>query len=162
MIDNPRRKPNRLKTFDYSSPGAYFITICTEDRRNLFWKNVGASIARPQAVALSEIGSVVDTAIKNIPCIYPAISVDHYVIMPNHVHLLLQICTDDCGQRIPAPTVSKIVQQMKGYVSKQIGHSIWQKLFHDHVIRDRADYEKIWDYIEHNPIRWLDDCFYQL
>lgn len=161
MADNHRRKPNRLKAYDYRSPGAYFITICTRNRNNLFWKNVGASIARPQAVELSETGAVVNAAIQGIPIHYPAVSVDHYVIMPNHVHLLLQICTDNNGQRIPAPTISTIVQQMKGYVSKQIGHSIWQKLFHDHVIRDEEDYLQIWEYIEHNPIQWQNDCFYQ-
>lgn len=161
MASNPRRIPNRLKSFDYSAPGAYFITICTDNRRNLFWENVGASIARPQAVVLSETGKIVDSAIRGIPVHYPAVSVDRYVIMPNHIHLLLQIRTDSNGQRIPAPTISAVVQQMKGYVSKQIGHGIWQKLFHDHVIRSEADYQKIWEYIEHNPIRWKDDCFYQ-
>lgn len=161
MTDHPQRKPNRLKTFDYSAPGAYFITICTKDRRNLFWNNVGASIARPQEVILSHAGRIVDTAIRDIPVHYPAVSVDRYVIMPNHIHLLLQIHTDTNGQRIGSPTISVIVQQMKGYVSKQIGCSIWQKLFHDHVIRDIADYQKIWVYIENNPIRWQDDCFFQ-
>ena len=102
-----------------------------------------------------------DSAIRGIVAHYPAVSVDHYVIMPNHIHLLLQIHTDSNGQRIPAPTISAVVQQMKGYVSKQIGFSIWQKLFHDHVIRSEADYRKIWEYIEHNSIRWKDDCFYQ-
>ena len=142
-------------------PGAYFITICTENRKNLLWQDVGASIARPQAVTLSKIGKIVDIAIRNIPIHYPAVSVDRYVIMPNHVHLLLQICTDDNGQQLAAPSISTVVQQMKGYVSKQIGYSIWQKLFHDHVIRDRTDYDIIWEYIENNPLRWKDDCFYQ-
>lgn len=161
MANLPHRKPNRLKAFDYSTPGAYFITVCTKDRRNLFWKDVGASIARPHAVILSETGRIVDTAIRNIPLHYTAVSVDHYVIMPNHIHLLLQIHTDKDGQRISAPSISIIVQQMKGYVSKQIGCSIWQKLFHDHVIRNETDYLKIWEYIEHNPFRWQEDCFFQ-
>ena len=59
-----------------------------------------------------------------------------------------------------APTISIVIQQMKGYVTKKIGSSIWQKLFHDHVIRDEAGYLKIWEYIENNPKQWELDCFY--
>ena len=105
--DLPKRKPNRLKEYDYSSPGAYFITICTNDRRNLFWENVGASIARPQDVRLSEYGKIVDSAIRNIPVHYPAITVDSYTVMPNHIHLLLQINTDENGRAMLAPTMMR-------------------------------------------------------
>ena len=91
---------------------------------------------------------------------YPAISVDHSVVMPNHIHLLLQINTDTDGRPMVAPTISIIVQQLKGVITKQIGQSVWQKLFHDHVIRSEADYLKIWEYIDNNPIKWEEDCFY--
>ena len=156
----PKRKRNRLRDYDYSMPGAYFVTICTKDRRNLFWENVGASIARPQDVVLSYYGRVTETAIRGISSHYPAVTVDRYVIMPNHVHLLLRIETDTDGRPMVAPTISRIVQQMKGYTTKQIGYTIWQKLFHDHVIRNERDYQKIWNYIEGNPMKWVDDCFY--
>ena len=128
--------------------------------KNLFWENVGASIARPQDVVLSGYGLVVQEAIRNISLIYPAVVVDHYVIMPNHIHLLLRIETDRDGRPMVAPTVSKVIQQLKGYITKQIGWSIWQKLFHDHVIRGERDYQKIWNYIEGNPMKWNEDCFY--
>ena len=150
-MDLPKRKPNRLPNFDYRTPGAYFITICTKDRKCLLWDTVGASIARPQ---LSKYGLVVQKAIFDIPNHYPSISIDHYVVMPNHVHLLLQINTDADGRPMVTPTISTVVQQFKGIVSKQIGCSIWQKLFHDHVIRNAADYTKIWQYIENNPLKW--------
>lgn len=159
-MDLPKRKPNRLREYDYSTPGAYFITFCTKDRKNLFWENVGASIARPQDVQLSSYGTVVDYAIRQIPVHYPAISVDHYVIMPNHIHLLLQIKTHDNGRAMLAPTISRVIQQMKGSITKQIGFSVWQKLYHDHVIRGEQDYRKIWEYIENNPMQWALDCFY--
>ena len=159
-MDLPERKPNRLNTYDYSTPGAYFITICTKDRKSLFWENVGASIARPQDVVLSHPGKIVDTAIGNIPAHYPAITVDRYTIMPNHIHLLLQIHTDQDGNQIQAPSISVVIQQMKGYVTKQLGRSVWQKLYHDHVIRNESDYQKIWNYIEGNPMKWAEDCFY--
>ena len=59
-----------------------------------------------------------------------------------------------------APTIAKVVQQMKGYVTKQLGVSVWQKLFHDHVVRGEKDYLEIWNYIAGNPAKWEDDCFY--
>ena len=160
-MDLPKRKPNRLSDFDYSMPGAYFITVCTKDRKCILWNSVGASIARPQKPQLSPYGRIVDRAIRNIENHYPAISVDHFVVKPNHVHLLLQIHTDLDGRAMLAPTVSRVVQQMKGIVTKQIGYSIWQKLFHDHVIRNEKDYLKIWEYIDNNPARWEEDCFYK-
>ena len=159
-MELPKRKQNRLAEYDYSQPNAYFITICTKNKEKLFWENVGASIARPQNMKLSPYGKIVKEAIENIPYIYPAITVDNYVVMPNHIHLLLQIHTDVNGRAMLAPTISKVVQQMKGYVSKKIGASIWQKLFHDHVIRGEQDYLEIWNYIEGNPSKWEEDCFY--
>ena len=59
-----------------------------------------------------------------------------------------------------APTISTIVQQLKGAVTKQTGTTVWQKLFHDHVIRGEKDYLKIWEYIDSNPVKWEEDCFY--
>ena len=153
----PKRKPNRLKSFDYSSCGAYFITVCTAKRYNHFWKNdadaaVGASIARPHEIELSQYGKTVYEAINNIPVIYPSVSVDHYVIMPDHIHLLLSIRADENGRPMVAPTISRIVQQLKGYVTKRIKSPIWQKLFYDHIIRSREDYEKHLKYIYENPM----------
>ena len=159
-MELPKRKPNRLTEYEYSQPGAYFITICTHNKQKLFWENVGASIARPEKPQLSFYGNVVQEAILNIPKIYPTISVDNYVVMPNHIHLLLQIHIDDRGRAMLAPTISKVVQQMKGYITKQLGVSVWQKLFHDHVVRGEKDYLEIWNYIEGNPSKWEEDCFY--
>ena len=159
-MDLPNRKPNRLKNYDYSQPNAYFVTICTENRKNMLWKNVGARIARPEDVQLSAYGKIIEESIKNIPNHYGTVTVDNFVIMPNHIHLLLQIHTDSDGRAMLAPTISTVIAQMKGAVTKKIGHSIWQKLFHDHVIRNQKDYEMIWNYIEGNPIKWSEDCFY--
>lgn len=155
-----KRKPNRLKYYDYSTAGAYFITICTHDRKCLLWESVGASIARPEEVRLSPYGKIVDQAIREIPTHYAAVRLDNYTIMPNHVHLLLRIDTDPDGRAMLAPTISRVVQQLKGIVTKKIGSSIWQKLFHDHVVRGEKDYLKIWEYIDNDPVRWKEDCFY--
>ena len=106
-MELPKRKPNRLKGFDYSQPNAYFITICTRNKNLLFWEDVGASIARPEKPKLSFYGSVVEEAIFNIPKVYPMVSVDNFVIMPNHIHLLLQIYSDSSGRAMLAPTIRK-------------------------------------------------------
>lgn len=82
------------------------------------------------------------------------------MVMPNHVHLLLQIVPGADGRPMVAPTISTVVAQFKGTVSKQLGKTIWQKSFHDRVVRNEAEYQKIWEYIEYNPYYWTQDCFY--
>ena len=156
-MELPTRKQNRLSGYDYSTVNAYFVTICTHNRRSIFWENVGAIMDRPQNVRLSALGEIVNQAIRNIPDIYPAVSVDKFVIMPNHVHLLLQICSDADGRSMIAPTISSVVRQMKGTVTKQAGFPVWQKGFYDHVVRSSADYREIWAYIENNPAKWAED-----
>ena len=156
-MELPTRKQNRLTQYDYRTPNAYFITICTNNRRNLFWKDVGAIIDRPENVPLTSLGMVAQQSIRDISSHYPAITVDHSVIMPNHIHLLLQIHTDANGRSMIAPTISTVVRLMKGTVSKQAGFAVWQKGFYDHVIRNDNDYRDIWNYIEGNPSKWTED-----
>ena len=158
MNDIPMRKSNRLAGYDYSSAGCYFVTICVKDKRELLWAPtpVGARIARPP---LSKTGEIINSAIENIPRIYDHVKVDKYVIMPNHIHLILVIDSKN-GRAVRAPTISTIINQTKGYVTKQIGYSIWQKLFHDHIIRNEVEYQKIWQYIDENPRTWTEDCYY--
>lgn len=159
-MELPKRKPNRLQEYDYSTPNGYFITICTQNRRNLFWKNVGAITDRPENVPLTNLGMLARQSIEDIPRYYPVVSVDHFVIMPNHIHLLLQIHTDNDGRSMIAPTISTVVRLMKGAVSKQAGFSVWQKGFYDHVVRSQRDYLDIWNYIEGNPSKWEEDKLY--
>ena len=159
-MDLPKRKQNRLPAYDYSDANAYFVTVCTEGRKNLFWTNVGATNGRPQDISLSEQGRIVDEHIRQIPNHYPAVSVDCYVIMPNHIHLLLQIHSTADGRPMVAPTISTVINQMKGVISKNIGFPVWQKGFYDHVIRGEADYQETWQYIVGNPGKWADDKLY--
>lgn len=160
------RKNNRLEFYDYSQNGAYFITICTRGKQKIFWiddksqNSVGADIIRPHD-KLNDLGLIVECAIEQITEYYPNTMIDKYVIMPNHVHILMRIENDEFnGRIISAPTISIIIGQMKRWVSKQIGYPIWQKSFHDHVIRNEADYQRIWQYIDTNPIKWELDCYY--
>ena len=104
------RKQNRLKEYDYSQNGYYFITICTAEKRKILCElSVGANCVRPK-IALSEIGKLVDENIGRLNGIYEAVRVDNYVIMPNHVHLILVI---QKGRTQFAPTVSRIINSLR-------------------------------------------------
>ena len=168
MRELPARKPNRLEGYDYSRNGAYFVTICTKDRLELLSRVVvGAATCRPQEyfhtqerphaqIELTQSGNIVEAAICQIPIIYTDWDVAKYVIMPNHVHLILT----QNGRQIAAPTVSQIIGNMKRAVFLRLGYSLWQKSFHDHIIRNQEDYNRIVEYIENNPQNWEQDCFY--
>lgn len=116
-------------------------------------------------MVLNEVGQAVEDTLLAIPSHYANIIVDKYVIMPNHVHLILAIRSDpDCSAgNLPAnnpPSISRIVQQFKRAVSIRLGKSLWQLGFHDHVIRGEADYREIWTYIDNNPLKWVLDKYY--
>ncbi len=161
----PSRKPIRLQNFDYSSDGAYFITICTKDKQHILGNIVGATNGRPYETKLSKYGEIVNEAILKIPEFYNNIIVDKYVIMPNHIHLILVIESNSDKRPMVAPTVSRVIKQMKGYATKQINNgygitNIWQRSFHDHIIRGEKDYLEILDYIDTNPQKWTLDKYY--
>ena len=155
MNELPNRKNIRLKEYDYSTAGAYFVTICTQNREKIFWSAVGADIIRPENMPLSTIGTIVELAILQTADHYENVAIDKYCIMPDHIHLILRITLDIDGRMISAPTVSTVVGSMKRWVSKQIGQPIWQKSFYEHGIRNQQDYDEIWEYIEHNPKKYL-------
>lgn len=156
-MDLPKRKPNRLLEYDYSTPNAYFITICTKSRKNFFWTDASANVASADEIPLTAYGRIVRQAIMDIPRHYPGVLVDQFVVMPNHVHLLMQIHSGHDGYPISVPTTSSMINQLKGAVTKKIGVSIWQKGFYDHVVRGDNDYQEIWRYIQGNPGRQTED-----
>ena len=159
MYEN-KRKPNRLNNYDYSKNGAYFITICLKDRNKLLWKTLNSEIIYSDGIVLSETGKWVDFAINNIAIHYPMISVTKYVIMPDHIHMIL-VVNRDYDQIGTTPTISTVINQMKGFVTKKIGFSMWQKLFYDRIIRNDAEYEHIWNYIDKNPENYRTDDLYE-
>lgn len=154
MNDLPKRKPIRIENYDYSTPGAYFITVCTANREKIFWDLVGADIIRPQKVPLSAVGKIAQQGILQIASHYENVVLDKYCIMPDHIHLILRIESDIDGRMISAPTMSTAIGSMKRWVSRQIGRPIWQKSFYEHGIRNRQDYDEIWEYIENNPLKY--------
>lgn len=150
-----KRKRNRLNNYNYGENGAYFITVCTKNREKIFWETEESTQIR-----LSEIGRITEEKILRIDEIYNnSVKVDKFVIMPNHIHLIIFIN----GRRpMVAPTVSRVIQQLKGAVSKDLDLNIWQKSFHDHVIRNEKDYREIWKYIDENPQKWQEDCYFDI
>ena len=165
-MDNnlPSRKGTRLHNFDYSKHGAYFITVCTQNRRKILSSIiVGEGFPLPQ---LTKYGDVVDRWIRNIPDKYSGISVDSYVIMPNHIHLLIGVAMDG-GRGDPSPTIHSIMGWLKYQTTKEInkmqgtvGEKVFQRSFYDHIIRDREDYEEHLRYIRDNPAQWYCDELY--
>jgi len=157
LRDLPTRKDIRLKGWNYANAGYYHVTVCIKDRHELLGKVVGAATCRPY-VELSEIGRTTDESINRIHKIYPHISVDKYVIMPNHIHLILAVASVESGRQVAAPTpIQTVIGNMKRSVSITIGFSPWQARFYDQIIRDEADYQRVWLYIEGNPGQWADD-----
>lgn len=156
----PKRKPLRLRSYDYSGNGYYFVTICTAVRHqnilSAITPAVGAITNRPPVqLTLTAWGTAVERAIMEIPNRYPGVTVDSYVIMPDHVHLILAVQqTGPDGRQIAAPTpLSTIIQQFKRAASRAIGVSVWQKSYYDHVIRTPADLEETRRYLANNPLR---------
>ncbi len=95
---------------------------------------------------------VCDKYINNINTIYENISVDKYVIMPNHIHLIISLC-GTMRASSPAKNIENIIRSFKTMVTKEIGKSIWQRSYNGHIIRGEKDYQKIWEYIDTNVLR---------
>jgi len=167
MKSQPTRKRIRLTNYDYSQNGAYFITICTERKQKLLCSIVGDGVLDVPEVQLTEYGKIVKDRMDEINVTYHGIQIEKYVIMPNHVHMIVMITGEinpgGGTSRTPSPTnaaIPRLISTLKRLTNRTIGHNIWQRSYHDHVIRDRDDYLKIWNYIDGNPSKWQSDCYY--
>ena len=144
----PQRKQNRIPNYDYSQCGAYFITVCVADR-----KPVLSTIDRASGqVLLLPYGRILEKYIRNAP------EVEKYVIMPDHAHLIVRL---DISQGIAFESekstgsrVASIVRSIKILTTKEIGVPIFQRSYYDHVIRNQAEYNEKWEYIDNNPKKW--------
>ena len=154
------RKKNRLAGYDYSQPGAYFVTVCTKDRKCLLGTIVGGDAHIAPHTRLTPVGRITEKYLRSIP------GIAEYIIMPNHVHMILRISASrmtDGPMWASAPTaanVSNLVRSWKTMVSKEVGCSIWQRSYYDHVIRDELDYLTKARYIADNPAKWQEDDYY--
>lgn len=147
------RKSIRLKNYDYSSDGAYFITICTSDRQRIL------SNIRSPVIKLTAIGEIANSAFEYIEKLYD-VEFDYRVIMPDHIHFILFL-NQKATARV-APTVDRVVGAYKSYISnerrKLLGKScktMWQRGYFDHIIRNDADLNEVRRYIDNNPIAYL-------
>ncbi|WP_294774948.1 transposase [uncultured Eubacterium sp.] len=158
-IELPKRKANRLPNYDYSQNGAYFITICVKDKEPILSKIEFNSIY-PNEIRLSKFGIIVANEILNIEKRFDNTKVLDYVIMPNHIHLIIQL--DDCSC-----SLGQIIGSFKSIAtlqSKKIGYSndkLFQRNYYDHIIRNEDDYLTKSNYIKNNPEKWLDDKYYK-
>ncbi len=151
----PKRKPNRLKGFDYSSAGSYFITVCIADKKKILWHDTDVNKIDPNNLPLSDTGKIVEEAIIQIPVYYPDMVVDTYCIMPDHIHLLITVHSHMPEHKSNKNRVITAVTSMKRWVSRQVGNPIWQKSFYDHCIRNRQDYLETYNYIYMNPKQYI-------
>jgi len=154
------RKHPRLKEFDYASNGANFVTVCTDGKRHILCSVGRDDSGAPPSIRLTNIGAVVDKYIRSISDHYNNITVDKYVVMPNHIHLLLMISADNGAPGSSRPTVSQVIGALKRLTNKEIGQKLWQTSFYDHIIRDEKDYLTRWQYIDENPGKWAEDEYY--
>ncbi len=166
-MELPKRKPTRLKNYDYSQNGAYFVTICTKDRKEILSKItsiVGQGLA-PAENNLSAYGKIAEEQLLILPSRYNHLKIDKYIIMPNHIHIIFVIQNETAGAS-PCPTLSDIICSYKSLTTRYCkklgfaGHCLFQSSFHDHIIRNENDYQKIWQYIDTNHLKWKEDCFY--
>ncbi len=166
-----------MRTYDYSEGGAYFVTICAKDKRKLFGEIVGGGAFDAPQIRLSAVGQIVNKYIQSTNNI-PKITVDNYVIMPNHVHLLISSGKEKGASWAPPPTDSNVestlglnrsrpnqllphtIATLKRFINRDVGYNVFQRSFHDHIVRSKQDYREIWQYMDENPYKWQEDCFF--
>lgn len=163
-MDNslPKRKHPRLDHYDYSSPGAYFVTVCTQNRRCLLSRIVGRGLA-PAEVQYTAYGQIAKDQLWLLEQRFPSLKIDQYVIMPNHIHMILVL--EEAAGVNPRPTITNIVCAYKSLVTRQCKllqpiDKLFQTSFYEHVIRGREDYNEIAEYIVNNPKKWELDSLY--
>ena len=166
----PKRRSIRLRGYDYSTPGAYFITACTHDRLLLFGRVVN------DKMAANRLGAVVEDCWSKLPDHYENVALDAFILMPNHIHgvIIIGDGTADVGAGLqpafPAavgsrrPGVPEIVRAFQTFSARRInemrgstGTPVWQRGFYDHVIRGERELDRVRTYIMDNPRRWSED-----
>ena len=162
-MDLPQRKLNRIHDYDYSQNGAYFVTICTQDRKPILSEiSVGTPLpgCPQEPLKLLWHGEIADKYIRQMDSFYDYLSVDRYVIMPDHIHFLISIHGHP-GRGVPTKAVersseiARFIGTFKRFCNKEYGQNIWQGRYYDHVIRNQQDYDETWEYIENNPQKWV-------
>ena len=155
----------RLQGYNYNTPGAYFLTICTEKRRCLLSRVVGTGVLDGPEVELMPYGKIAAKYIEQFNDFYDDLPGESYVIMPNHIHILLRVKEGPSGTPVLTnqnSVVSRFVSTFKRFCNKEYGHNIWQARSYDHIIRDERDFHRHLQYIYENPFGWQNDELYSL
>jgi len=175
MDDLKKRKTTRLNGADYNRNQTVFLTICTKERQCILSRIVGTGVLDGPQIELTKYGQIADKYINQLNDFYDDLSVESYVIMPNHIHIMLWVKGAENGpsrtpvtdgpSRTPVPTVqnsvpSRFVSTFKRFCNREYGINIWQYRSNDHIIRNRQDYEEHLRYIYENPMRWYYDKLY--
>jgi putative transposase len=145
-MPGPKRKSPRLREYDYSTGGAYFVTVCARDRACLF-----GAVSRDR-MHPNRLGRIVDECWTEIPKHFPAVSLDAFVLMPNHIHGIVWL--PRAGHAPPLPAA---IGSFKSAASRAAGRPLWQRSFHDRVIRDESELQALRQYVADNPVRWAVD-----
>lgn len=177
---NRRRRTIRLRGYDYSQPGAYFVTVCTAGRQSILGRIIEGRRA------LSAVGEIVQAGWDSLPRHFADVTVDAFVIMPNHFHGILMILSqDEVGAKHPerrnasplqlsgkargtaAGSLAAIVQNLKSVTTRRINAVrrtpraiVWQRGYYEHVIRNDDELAQTREYIVDNPLRWEEDEYY--
>ena len=162
----PKRKHTRLSAYDYSSAGAYFVTVCTQNRRCVLSRIVGRGLAPAEksGIEYTSFGEIAKAQLLLLEERYPYLSIDLYVIMPNHIHIIMILNGKSAGAS-PRPTITDIICAYKSLTTRECKKNgfdgkLFQTSFYEHIIRGREDYEEIVKYIYENPVRWFYDELY--
>ena len=155
----PNRKHTRLSGFDYSTNRKYFVTVCTHEKKKILSsvEYVGEGLCALPQIKLTETGNLVDESIRFVNENMSGVLIEKHTIMPNHIHLLIELSAGGHGN----PPLQDIVGRIKSYTTHKYGLNIWQTSYHDHIVRNEDDYNKIWQYIENNHLKWTDDIYFE-
>ncbi len=145
----PARKVIRLNDCYYTKKGMYFITICTKNRIEILGQ------IRHNDIKLTKEGEITKEFTQEIEKTFDNILINEYIIMPNHVHMIIEI-----KEEKENVSIVKIIKKYKATISQRLGYSIWQKSYYDHIIRDEKEYYIIKKYIQDNIINWGKDKYF--
>ncbi len=164
MSELPQRKTLRLHGYDYNTPGAYFLTLCTENRRCILSRIVGTGVLDGPRIELLPYGTIARKYIQQLNDFYKDVTVESYVIMPNHIHII-PLVQERGPSGTPVPTaqnsvISRFISTFKRFCNKECGRNIWQYRSYDHIIRNHEDYDKHLRYVYENPFKWEQDKLY--
>ena len=159
MKELPQRKYPRLKEFDYSQPGYYYITIHTADP-SVRLSTIGLA-STEVLVRLTKVGRIAREQLLRLPERFATVRIDKYVIMPTHIHAIVVIEREAVGAR-PHPTLMDIVGAYKSMTTRECnrvfdapGKNLFQRSFYETVLRNERAYLECWRYIDENPRKWM-------